>query len=826
MDFMPTKLRNIYRFAFAATLFSLGGWAPSAQALDVVTLKLKWSHAFQFAGYYAAKEKGYYREAGLDVALQEAKPGDDPLESVLEGKAQYGIGNSSLLLARKSGYPVVVLANIFQHSPLVLITRRLGPTQGIHDLVGKRLMIEPQSDELLAYLKQEGIPLDRITRIEHSFNPQDLIGGKVDAISAYVTNEPYFLDKAGFAYHAYTPRSVGIDFYGDNLFTTEQELNRNPKRVSAFREASLRGWNYAMAHPEEIADLILAKYSQQHPREFYLYEAQRMIPLFRSDLIEIGYMNPGRWRHIADTYADLGLLPREYSLEGFLYNVNLEHDLFWFYLAAALLTIVSAATLYIHRSNRRLTEALDAGKKTYELLRISEERHRLLADNATDVIWMMNLDGRFTYISPSVEKLRGYTCAEVMLQSMEQALTSTSLPIAMEAFGKSLAAMAEGKPFIEFRGELEQPCKDGSTVWTEVTTSGMRNASGEFIGILGVTRDISQRKEIEAQVHRLAFHDYLTNLPNRRLLNDRLSQSMAANNRSRCFGALMFLDLDNFKPLNDTHGHEIGDLLLIEAAHRLQNCVRSMDTVARIGGDEFVVMLSNLATDKDKSIMQAISVAEKIRAALSAPYLLSREGHEIVVEHHCTASIGVAMLDNETSQEDALKIADTAMYQAKEDGRNSIRLATQLPQQTEAGIVPGAHLVKLLWHSSYASGNTVIDDQHLALIESCNNLLASILADRPKDEVSELLDLLIGDAIQHFEDEERIITASIFPDAGDHAKLHRKLIDTAQVLLCSFHAGSLGIGELFQFLAYDVVAQHMIVEDRKFFPHLMESRGQ
>jgi ABC-type nitrate/sulfonate/bicarbonate transport system substrate-binding protein len=249
------RFRFLLQFALAAILILLGGLPPTAHALDAVTLQLKWSHAFQFAGYYTAKEKGYYSEAGLSVAIQEAHPGDDPLENVLAGKAQYGVGNSSLLLARNSGHPVVVLAAIFQHSPVVLIARSREPAQGIHDMAGKRLMIEPLSDELLAYLKQEGIPLASIVRVQHSFKPQDLIDGKVDAISAYVTNEPYFLDRAGFAYHTYTPRSVGIDFYGDNLFTTEQELKNHPARVKAFREATLRGWQYAMAHPEEIADL-------------------------------------------------------------------------------------------------------------------------------------------------------------------------------------------------------------------------------------------------------------------------------------------------------------------------------------------------------------------------------------------------------------------------------------------------------------------------------------------------------------------------------------------------------------------------------------------
>ena len=665
------------RFALPAILIFLGGWVPLAHALDTVTLQLKWSHAFQFAGYYAAKEKGYYRDAGLDVDIQEASPGDDPLKIVLGGKAQYGVGNSSLLLVRNAGQPVVVLATIFQHSPVVFLARQQGPVQAIHDLAGKRLMIEPQSDELFAYLKHEGIPLASISQIEHSFKPQDLIDGKVDAISAYVTNEPYYLDRAGIAYHTYSPRSVGIDFYGDNLFTTAQELRTNPARVESLRTASLRGWQYAMAHPEEIADLIVAKYSQQHEREFYLFEAKRMAALLRTDLIEVGYMNPGRWRHIADTYADLGLLPKDFSLDGFIYKVKVERDLTWLYIACLLLAIVSGVTVYIHRINRRLRQALVASKKNHELLRVSEERHRLLADNATDVIWMMNLDGRFTYVSPSVEKLRGFTSDEVMQQTLAQALTATSIPIAEKALSESIAAMKTGKAFVEFRGELEQPCKDGSTVWTEVTTSGMKNEAGKFIGILGVTRNITERKQMEDQVRQLAFYDALTKLPNRRLLNDRLSQTMALSKRSACYGALMFLDLDNFKPLNDKYGHVVGDMLLLEAANRLKNCVRETDTVARFGGDEFVVLVGELMAERADAETQSKRIAEKIRSSLAQAYSLTfaRENDaDTTVEHYCTASIGIALfIQHEASQDDILKWADKAMYQAKAAGRNQIK---------------------------------------------------------------------------------------------------------------------------------------------------------
>ena len=179
----------------------------------------------------------------------------------------------------------------------------------------------------------------------------------------------------------------------------------------------------------------------------------------------------------------------------------------------------------------------------------------------------------------------------------------------------------------------------------------------------------------------MAFYDALTGLPNRRLLGDRLNQTMAASKRSGLFAALMFLDLDNFKPLNDAHGHSVGDLLLIEVARRLCACVREMDTVARFGGDEFVVMLGELEPDRAQSISQTAAVAEKIRASLAAPYQLTvtHAGHpDSLVEHHCSASIGVVVFSNhEASLAEILQRADAAMYQAKDAGRNTVRFHSQ-----------------------------------------------------------------------------------------------------------------------------------------------------
>ena len=224
---------------------------------------------------------------------------------------------------------------------------------------------------------------------------------------------------------------------------------------------------------------------------------------------------------------------------------------------------------------------------------------------------------------------------------------------------------------------VQQRCRDGSLLWTEILSTAERDESGEIVGYHGISRNIDERKQMEEQIRLLAFHDSLTGLPNRRLLKDRLTQTMAASKRSNLHGALMFLDLDNFKPLNDTHGHEAGDYLLIEVANRLRGCVREMDTVARFGGDEFVVMISELESDRGRSTEQAARIAEKIRAAIAAPYLLTikPDGYaERRIEHRCTASLGVALfLDHEGSEDDVLKWADSAMYAAKIGGRNQIR---------------------------------------------------------------------------------------------------------------------------------------------------------
>jgi len=331
--------------------------------LEQVTLQLRWLHQFQFAGYYMAKEKGYYKDAGLDVTLLEANDQHPhPVEEVVAGRAQYGVGNSGLINERLNGKPVVVLASLFQTSPNVWILRKDAHINTLIDLADKRLMMTRniENAELLAIFYNEGFDVNKLNIIESTFDINDLIKGKVDAYNGYSTNEPYYLKEQGIDYITIDPRKYGIDFYSDCLFTSDDELSLHPQRVKAFREASLRGWAYALAHPEEAIDVILAHYSKLKTRDHLRFEATATRKLMVPELIEIGHMNPARWGYIAQTYYKLGLIPTAQVPKGFIYDPNPPEDNTWLYyslaIALALLILIGSVTWYIFQLNCKIKE--------------------------------------------------------------------------------------------------------------------------------------------------------------------------------------------------------------------------------------------------------------------------------------------------------------------------------------------------------------------------------------------------------------------------------------------------------------------------------------
>src|SRR5467141_2070682 len=279
-----------------------------AAALDAVSLQLKWKHQFQFAGYYQALEQGFYRDAGLDVTIHEGGPGIDVAETVASGKADFGVCSAGVLRDWTEGRRLVVLAAIFQRSPAVILVARRADISSVSDLRGRTLMDTPGSDEIAGMLKREGVDYQSMLRVPHEGNPRDLLAGRADAMIAYSTNEPFILEQLGAAYRTFAPAASGIDFYGDNLCTSETEVKSHPDRVAAFRAASVKGWAYALAHKEATVDLILKSYSANKSREALLFEAQQTEALVGRDPDRIGEQDPERWRRIAATYRQLGLL--------------------------------------------------------------------------------------------------------------------------------------------------------------------------------------------------------------------------------------------------------------------------------------------------------------------------------------------------------------------------------------------------------------------------------------------------------------------------------------------------------------------------------------
>ena len=394
----------------ALILGTLGAWPLHAQEnFWRVRLQLKWLHQFQFAGYYAAIEKGYYRDVGLDVQLIEATQNEEPAQAVLRGGAEYGIATSDLVLYRSRGEPVVALAAIFQHSPYVLITPE--KIDHLHDLIGRRVMIEPHADELMAYFRYEGIAKERLRLQPHNFDVSALIKGEVDAMSGYSTDEAFLLKQAGFAYKTFSPRSGGIDFYGDTLFTTEAELRQNPTRVQAFVDASLKGWAYALNNPEEIIQLILTRYSQRHTREHLRFEAEQTQRLIRHDIVELGYMNLGRWRHIAEVYGVLDMMPKGFTLGGFLRRAPEPVDVAGLYIIIAVslaaVLVIGGVSVRFFQLNVNLRRQIADRLAVEARLRESEEELRRITnvDSLTGVSSRRNF---LQHFANELERARRY----------------------------------------------------------------------------------------------------------------------------------------------------------------------------------------------------------------------------------------------------------------------------------------------------------------------------------------------------------------------------------------------------------------------------------
>jgi diguanylate cyclase (GGDEF)-like protein/hemerythrin-like metal-binding protein len=308
-------------------------------------------------------------------------------------------------------------------------------------------------------------------------------------------------------------------------------------------------------------------------------------------------------------------------------------------------------------------------------------------------------------------------------------------------------------------------------------------------------------------VTRLARVDVLTQLPNRLAANERLRTEFLSMKRSKNVFAVLMMDIDFFKQVNDMHGHAVGDQVLQRIATTMRKTLRESDFCARFGGEEFLALLP--ATD----MPGAYQVAEKLRQAI--------EASSDSTAGRITVSIGLALPNPEQADEEiAVREADEALYRAKSAGRNQVQVAPKLVAQVTAGDAVPAELVQLVWRSTYECGNQTIDAQHRELFHAANRLLSAVLNGLPSQDVTAMVDSFIAEVVQHFQDEEAIIAKAGYPGAPEHAVLHRALVEKAAGLVTCFRDGTLSLGELFKYLAQDVVSRHMLTADREYFSYL------
>ncbi len=772
----------------AAPVFS----APlsSSGPHNTIRLQLKWRHQFQFAGYYAAVEKGVFHDKGLDVELIEGKPGIDMVGKLLSGKVDFIIDSPGILLKHQQYKSLVVVAAIFQHSPSVIITRGDSGLTTPQSLRGKRIMLTPETDEdNLAMLVEEGVPLKSLILVPHNWGVADLIAGRIDGQSAYLTNEPYFLQKEHMPTNIIRPLHYGIDFYGDCIVTTRGQVVNHQGRLQDFLFAVRQGWTYAMAHPREIAELIRSRYSKEKSLDQLLFEAQAMRGLIQPDLVEIGHINPERWRRIADTFVKLGMLKANYSLNGFLYPqlrdklaTEKQHKIQTFLSFLAILVLLSlllglilfifnrkladqvrkrtaslveseqhfraffemasvgVAKIDIHsdkyiRMNKKYCDIVGyspeelqeftsthithpedrdiekehlqqlisgkiseftiekryirkdgviiwayltvsplwiaGGQPDSTLVVIRDITSKKLAEeklvfaskvfeNSIEGIVVTDSDGTILQVNPAFSLITGYEPKEAIGKNPRILKSKKHPPEFYENMWKQLL---EGG---QWSGEIWNRRKNGEAYPEWMTISAVRDQRGKTTNYVSIFHDISKLKKQQEALEHQAQHDALTGLPNRVLINDRLEMALARMKRNRARLALLYLDLDNFKHINDAFGHTAGDDLLIEVAGRLAGLLRTGDTMARLGGDEFLILLSEVEHIDDVSV-----IAVRLIESLKEPFYYGE------IEYFISVSIGVTIAPEDGSDAVSLvKYADNAMYRAKAVGKNNYQFFT------------------------------------------------------------------------------------------------------------------------------------------------------
>lgn len=769
---MGAIIQAVLAFVISSLFFSLPVSADntlpvsSGPKLEKVTVKLKWRHQFQFAGYYAAQKQGYYRDEGLEVALHPRDLLENNIEQVLKGDAQYGVSDSILLLYQSRQKPIVIVAPIFQHSPQVLFTLKSSGLDSPYKL----------NDKLLAFYKKDtdGLPIlamleeldvkPVMDRVIIDKSPIMLVRKEVDAYAGYLANEAYFFKKNGVPYDVINPMNYGIDLYGDMLFTTRDEVEQHPERVAKMRRATIKGWQYAMAHQEEMARYILKQYGLKKSFQHLMFEARVIESVMDLNSVPIGTLNAGRLRYIADLFQKQGLLKGSVDLQKGIYRPEDEtlqltqREKEWIKqhpvirigvdrayapvefvneqgqysgITPEFLDFISQRTglEFVPSLHLKWPEVLAEFKAHRQdvLPAVIETEERKAYMNFTQAYLKFPMvvatrDG-VPYIA-NFNQLRSKTIAVVKNYAAHEKLHSVFPDVALKLVDNAkegLEAVANGDVFgyvdnvavigyhikkygltnLQISGEMPFHANIAMGVrqdwpellsifqkvlqqipkprYVEMTNSWLQiNYKKEYswtqlllilapVLLLLAVFIFFNRKlrhtqdELRASNEKLSVlsvTDHLTGIYNRQYLDQVLDAEVERVDRYHSKLSLVMMDLDDFKRVNDTCGHLVGDEVLVKSVETIHHLVRKTDTFGRWGGEEFILICP------ETDLHQASQLAEKVRAAI--------ETTEFSQDIRLTFSLGVAQYHAGESVNECVDRADRNLYRAKRNGKNQV----------------------------------------------------------------------------------------------------------------------------------------------------------
>ncbi|MDD5161167.1 MAG: diguanylate cyclase [Sulfuricurvum sp.] len=733
--------------------------------LEKVSVALDWKYQFEYAGYIAAKEKGFYRDAGLDVELREYQEGSDVVSDVLNRKSNYGIYNSSIVVDNGKIKPIVVMATYLQHSPLVLVTRK-----GIDNpagLVGKTIMgtqNELKHSSLSLLLSHFDITSRNTRFVDQTFSIDPFIRGDVDAMSAYRSNQLYFLDQMHIPYEIIDPVEYGFIMNAGNLFTSQTEAIEHPLRAQKFIDATNRGWEYALQHPGEMIDILIQKYHVQKSSEALAYESKVIAKLMMNDFYAIGETNEETTTRLYKQLMRVGAIREDQKLGKFLFrdivagsinSVQLTSDEKLYLLQKKKITMCVDPEWYpleAIRDGKHVGIAADVMKTFQSKLGIPIELvqtstwNQSLKDAETHRCDILSLAAKTpdrqkylhftsTYLAvplvmvttmekPFIEDIdllkekkigvvKGYatfnrlkrlypTLTIVEVESVKEGLSKVesgqlygyidNLIVTSSYIQKEYTGSLKVSSRLKERDELRVAVRIDDPKLYDIFEKLVQNLDDKtrqeiynrwastieqvawidrnmmwrilvvvLLGLLAFTWRYFVLKRYNAKLLELSVTDKLTGLYNRLKSDEILQFEQKKVSRYESYHcAVMMIDVDHFKNVNDTMGHQMGDHILQVLAKVFKDSLRQTDMIGRWGGEEFIVILPQT------SLEQAEIVAEALRHDV--------EKYPFGLAHPITISIGVGELIRKQSVHENIGRIDSALYEAKNSGRNEVRI--------------------------------------------------------------------------------------------------------------------------------------------------------